>query len=205
MYNTIDFCMRINFFCVTLLAQFVRKCESDEYSDYLDMSRLASGRCVCPCDPRRDSSCRYMTGKCYQPICPIGTYLCCVFCQFSTCVASDTLAESTRGKRECLLCPPGHYCNGCDIPTRCPDNTINPYFGMSREAECSRCQLGFTATRDSTRCCYNDKMCSASPEGWNYLSSNSVHSIHPSFYMILLMILMYPTGPTVYSTKHSKD
>ena len=186
--------MKNSFFCVIVFAACIRKCNSDEYSDYLDTSRQVSGQCVCACDPRRDASCRYMTGKCYQPICPIGTYLCCVFCQFSSCMASVTLAESTRGIRECIICPPGHFCNGCDVPTRCPENTINPHLGMSKPEQCTRCQLGFTATSDSTQCCYNNNMCSESPEVWNYLSSNDGRVFYPllfsSFSMPIAMLLV---------------
>ena len=157
-------------FCVVSLIQ---TCFSDSYNDYIDGSREASGNCVCPCDPRRDSYCRYRSGKCYQPICPIGTYLCCVFCRYSTCVRSSDLAESTRGVRECIICPPGHYCSGCDVPTRCPINTINPHVGLSKLSDCQPCQLGFSATRDATQCCYNGNMCSGDPEGWNYLSERT--------------------------------
>ena len=146
---------------------------NDPYSDYLNSIRKVNGECTCPCNETRDSYCRYMTGSCYQPICPVGTYLCCVTCMFATCMSTADLALSTRGRRECIVCPPGHFCSGCDLPQRCPPNTINPHLGMSKAEQCKLCQSGFTATKDATQCCYNGNMCSEPAEGSNYLLARS--------------------------------
>ena len=168
----------------------------DGYSDSIEASRTLKGECTCPCVPTRDSKCRYMTGRCYEPICPIGTYLCCGFCEFSTCANSAEMAESVRGKRECISCPPGHYCNGCDLPTRCPANTVNPHVGMSRAEDCVRCQLGFSSNPDATQCCYNGLMCSREAEGVNYLNgwetfnSGSSHRFSVRIFSCIVFLLL---------------
>lgn len=154
---------------IALIYAHVKHGSADGYSDSIDASMGLKGECICPCREIRDSYCRYMTGRCYQPICPIGTYLCCAFCAFSTCTSSNEMAQSTRGRRECIPCPPGHFCDGCDIPMRCPPETINPFVGMSREEDCVRCELGFSPNSEATQCCYNGIMCSAEPEDVNYL------------------------------------
>jgi hypothetical protein len=111
-----------------------------------------------------------MTGGCYQPICPIGTYLCCVACGLSSCSSKRGMKFSTRGVRECVSCPPGHYCNGCDMPSRCPANSINPDSGMSRLTDCRVCMPGLTASEDQTRCCYNSQRCTRPSDEANYLT-----------------------------------
>ena len=129
-----------------------------------------------------------MSGSCYQPICPVGTYLCCGTCRFSTCLPNPSLALSTRGvygnidlsnrptisSRECIACPSGHFCGGCDIPTRCSGNTINPHVGMWSLSACTKCGNGYVASADATRCCLSGNLCSAPPDGENYLVTSQI-------------------------------
>jgi len=121
-----------------------------------------------------------MTESCYQPICPIGTFLCCVSCGVSSCSLKQDMKYSTRGLRECISCPPGHYCSGCDIPQRCPSNAINPHSGMAKQSDCNACMPGLTASLDQTQCCTNSQRCTEPAEDANYLINTSLDSNGPS-------------------------
>ena len=134
---------------------------------------LMLSQCTCPCLQMRDSFCTYMSGNCYQPICPIGTFLCCATCLFSTCHLNGNLALSTRGLHECIICPPGHYCHGCDLPFRCPANTINRHVGMSKPSDCTPCPSGFEATQDKTQCCLG-ATCTLKSDEVNYFAEYDV-------------------------------
>jgi hypothetical protein len=150
---------------------FVGSAPSDPFGAYRDSTSSIQPQCTCPCNPLRDSYCKYMKAECYQPVCPVGTYLCCATCLFSTCSRIDNLSESTRGFRECISCPPGHFCPGCDIPVKCPETSVNPNAGMSSADACTPCQSGFIPTQDHTQCCFNGNLCSDPSLTANYLAN----------------------------------
>jgi hypothetical protein len=160
-----------NFIMCKLLVLFgANICMADSKTWYVSKVTGIAGTCTCPCIEMRDSYCRYRSGSCYQPICPVGTYLCCVFCRFSTCAMQTDMAESVRGIRECIVCPPGHFCDGCDVPTSCPDSTVNPNAGMSRRSDCVKCPLGLIPNVARTTCCYNGPECTNLKDEGNYLA-----------------------------------
>ena len=125
--------------------------------------------CMCPCVHSRDGPCQYMS-SCYVPACPPGTYMCCVTCIFSSCKRNSVLLKSTRGVHECIPCPAGHFCEGCDLPERCPDDSIAAQSGNSGASDCEPCNVGFFASSDRTRCCTADGNCQTSDiPAYNYL------------------------------------
>ena len=126
-------------------------------------------QCICPCVYGRDGPCQYMS-SCYVPVCPPGTYMCCVTCIFSSCKRNGFLLKSSRGAHECIICPPGHFCDGCDLPRRCPDGTITDMLGNVKESDCEACDVGLVASSDQTRCCSEGGNCQiSSTAAYNYL------------------------------------
>ena len=109
--------------------------------------------CTCPCLPERDGLCQYLSKNCYQSVCPAGTYLCCYACTFSQCTRNFELTHSTRGVRECVICPPGHFCDGCDLPRACPDGTSSSNQGNVARSDCIPCDSGKLVSPDRTVCC----------------------------------------------------
>ncbi|KAF4662109.1 hypothetical protein FOL47_006399 [Perkinsus chesapeaki] len=129
--------------------------DAPDYDDYVDSQSTSISSCPCPCVDERDGRCAVKADAfCYQPICPGGYYLCCATCSVSTCAHRlKDMITSARGRKECITCPPGHYCEGCDVPQMCPLGTFNRKYGMSRIEHCIACPRGYTATNDGTQCC----------------------------------------------------
>lgn len=104
------------------------------------------GACSCP-DPILGE------GVCYEPVCPSGYYKCCSTCKASTCADHQTMEYSWRGILECILCPPGDFCDGCDTLKTCPESDregregprVTPA-GATRVAECETCGVGMEAS-----------------------------------------------------------
>jgi len=70
---------------------------------------------ICPCkDPMAPD-----TDTCYQPVCEAGYYKCCATCHMSTCVGLTDMVMSKRGIAECIPCPAGFFCTGCDVYEQC--------------------------------------------------------------------------------------
>ncbi len=115
-------------------------------------------RCACNCVEERDGDCSLKAPNfCYAPLCPVGTYLCCATCRVATCAFKLNMYKSTRGRHECLKCPPGSYCNGCDLPLPCPEGTANWRYGMSEASHCLPCPGGgYSSTADGAQCCNTD-------------------------------------------------
>jgi len=124
----------------------------------------------CPCaDPLEPSS-----GKCYTPVCAPGSYKCCASCQMSTCVGRFDMQYSTRGIAECIPCPAGYYCTGCDVYRKCkpyspptakkddePKISVSK-IGSKEELDCTQCSDAEDANLERDRCIemYND-VCNA--------------------------------------------
>ena len=120
------------------------------------------GGCACPCIRSRDSLCQYLDSNCYHPICPPGTFLCCVGCRFSICILNAALKLSDRGVRECIVCPVGFYCDGCDVPKSCPEGTVSSTQGNTGVSDCKPCGPGLVSSSDRTRCCSSNEACESS-------------------------------------------
>eukprot|EP00929_Paragymnodinium_shiwhaense_P061460 TRINITY_DN30698_c0_g1_i1.p1 TRINITY_DN30698_c0_g1~~TRINITY_DN30698_c0_g1_i1.p1 ORF type:complete len:277 (-),score=52.30 TRINITY_DN30698_c0_g1_i1:110-940(-) len=99
-------------------------------------------------------------GFCYEPVCPPGYYRCCATCQEAQCYGSMEMDISWRGIRECIRCPAGHYCDGCDTLTECPLSNrpgregliqIAPP-GSDRVSACELCGQGYEAGLDPEYC-----------------------------------------------------
>jgi len=115
----------------------------------------------CPCsDP--------VTGSgCYEPVCPSGYFKCCATCTASPCFGSSAKMElSWRGIPECIRCPAGFFCDGCDVFTKCPPSERagreGPRIsaeGSKRFADCEACAPGKEASLDHSACmpAYKDK------------------------------------------------
>eukprot|EP00747_Dinoflagellata_sp_TGD_P163095 gnl/TRDRNA2_/TRDRNA2_181423_c0_seq1.p1 gnl/TRDRNA2_/TRDRNA2_181423_c0~~gnl/TRDRNA2_/TRDRNA2_181423_c0_seq1.p1 ORF type:complete len:271 (-),score=35.06 gnl/TRDRNA2_/TRDRNA2_181423_c0_seq1:141-953(-) len=108
--------------------------------------------CVCQ-DPFRGE------GSCYEPVCGPGYYKCCVTCRESTCYGKLDMELSYRGIRECIKCPAGFYCDGCDRFFRCPPNDIpgreGPRVarpGSAQLADCEACSAVQESTLAFDRC-----------------------------------------------------
>lgn len=159
-------------------------------SEPLEYRLDSESECLCPCNSERDGLCQY-TGDCYQPICPSGTYLCCASCTYSACVRNAELAVSSRGVRECVPCPPGHFCDGCDLPRLCPDGTMSPNWGNMVMLDCIPCKGEQRVSSDRTFCC-DDGSCLV-PVGLSsnyfsiYQSSNALRSRITMIVTVLLI------------------
>ncbi|CAH1789581.1 unnamed protein product, partial [Owenia fusiformis] len=58
------------------------------------------------------------------------------------CYAGYYCEEGSTVARQ-ALCTPGHFCpTGSDIPTRCPEGTFNPYWGLNSTDQCTPCTQG---------------------------------------------------------------
>lgn len=90
---------------------------------------------------------------CYEPVCPSGYYKCCSSCSESLCSDVQHMEYSWRGIRECILCPPGDFCDGCDTLKTCPASErvgregprVTPP-GATRVADCETCGVGMEAS-----------------------------------------------------------
>jgi len=116
---------------------------------------------VCPCkDPMNPDG-----DTCYQPICPAGYYKCCATCSMSTCVGYVKMEYSKRGIAECIPCPAGFFCKGCDIFEQCPVYTPPPgpkgepepklgvsKFGSKEVEDCITCSETEDANLEKDRC-----------------------------------------------------
>jgi len=115
---------------------------------------------ICPCkDPAAPES-----DTCYQPVCEKGYYKCCATCAMSTCVGHVNMAYSKRGIAECIPCPAGKFCTGCDVFQQCEryspptaDKDDEPKISVSKvgskEAlDCVQCTDGSDANLERDRC-----------------------------------------------------
>lgn len=115
---------------------------------------------VCQCkDPMSPNS-----GTCYQPVCEIGYYKCCANCHMSTCVGHTEMVYSRRGVAECIKCPPGFFCTGCDVFELCEKYTPatskvdeEPKWSVSKpgskeKLDCTQCSDAEDANLDRDRC-----------------------------------------------------
>lgn len=110
-------------------------------------------------------------------------------------VRFSNLAHQYLYSRECIVCPPGHFCNGCDVPLRCPSGSVNPHLGMAKESDCIKCSNGFSPSADSTQCCYNANLCSEEPDGPNFLvtwdsrmSNQESGKIFRAWFLLVLLL-----------------
>ena len=122
-------------------------------SEYLTATSGDGNSCECPCEDDRDGTCRFHSDYCYTPVCTAGHYLCCGTCSMSTCQFQLDFALSTRTLRECILCPAGHYCPGCDLPVKCPENTYNVKLAQHKAEHCLPCPRDYEANAERTACC----------------------------------------------------
>lgn len=102
----------------------------------------------------------------YEPVCPPGYFRCCSTCKFSTCDGSDPMEISWAGRRECVRCAAGDFCDGCDVFARCPvseqPGRAGPRvskIGSTRISDCETCPVGMEASFDRSTCVmrYTDK------------------------------------------------
>jgi hypothetical protein len=141
--------------CILFFFPFI---SADNYYDYLNDVESSSG-CVCPCVDSRDTICsRYkstLSDTCYQPLCAAGYYRCGATDGVSVCNShgNSNFALSTRGVRECIKCPAGYYCNGCDLPVLCPSGTYSYQLSRSDISQCSDCPYQYLSTDDRINCC----------------------------------------------------
>lgn len=126
---------------------------SNTFEDYLKDVKINSKTCDCACEDARDGTCRFHADYCYTPVCTQGHYLCCGTCSMSSCQFRLDFEPSTRGLRECILCPAGHYCPGCDLPVKCPPNTYNTKLAQNKAENCLACPRDYEANEARTACC----------------------------------------------------
>lgn len=95
----------------------------------------------------------------YEPVCPKGYFRCCATCKGATCFSEKDLFMSWRGVRECVRCPPGYYCKGCDIYEKCRESEIPGRIGpkitpmgSERGQDCEICPAGQEADLELSRC-----------------------------------------------------
>jgi len=117
------------------------KCEKDGLPPILDEEA--------PPDPTR----------CYYPLCPSGYYRCCYNCTVSTCAnIGNNVTISSRGKKECLPCPTGDFCDGCDKFIQCPPTEETPPRqkisppGTKLPEDCLTCAHGFEPSMSRDKC-----------------------------------------------------
>eukprot|EP00929_Paragymnodinium_shiwhaense_P109907 TRINITY_DN76501_c0_g1_i1.p1 TRINITY_DN76501_c0_g1~~TRINITY_DN76501_c0_g1_i1.p1 ORF type:complete len:288 (+),score=47.52 TRINITY_DN76501_c0_g1_i1:60-923(+) len=97
--------------------------------------------------------------KCYEPVCPMGYYKCCATCTDAPCYGAQDMLLSWRGVEECLRCPAGYFCEGCDTFEPCPLSTRpgregprSSPAGSSRLSECEACSSVHEASLDLSQC-----------------------------------------------------
>eukprot|EP00746_Dinoflagellata_sp_MGD_P165180 gnl/MRDRNA2_/MRDRNA2_94300_c0_seq1.p1 gnl/MRDRNA2_/MRDRNA2_94300_c0~~gnl/MRDRNA2_/MRDRNA2_94300_c0_seq1.p1 ORF type:complete len:274 (+),score=32.92 gnl/MRDRNA2_/MRDRNA2_94300_c0_seq1:48-869(+) len=115
---------------------------------------------ICPCkDPMAPES-----DTCYQPVCEPGYYRCCATCHMSTCVGHTAMVFSKRGIAECIPCPSGFFCKGCDIFEQCatyspptasrddPPKLSVSKTGSKEALDCVQCSDAEDASLERDRC-----------------------------------------------------
>lgn len=121
--------------------------------------------------PNREDSCPcpdpVLGSGCYESVCPAGYFKCCSTCFGSPCFGRGAEMElSWRGIPECIRCPAGFFCDGCDVFKKCPPSERagreGPRIsakGSKRFADCEACSPGKEASLDHSSCMpvYKDK------------------------------------------------
>ena len=168
----------------------IRNKTKSDYNISFDRSTNLNEECTCPCVPDRDGLCQYRSGLCYEPVCPPGTYLCCASCRFSACARNSERTISTRGIRECIMCPPGHFCSGCDLPQSCPDGTMSPNSSNKVASDCRPCTGELAVSFDRTSCCDSDSCGTPGDFSSNYFSTIESSSGTPRSTSLMLVSLL---------------